>query len=201
MRIEQLDVPDAWVCTPTVHGDARGAFVEWFRGDYLADATGRSFEPVQANHSVSRRGTIRGVHYALVPPGQAKYVYCSRGAVLDVIVDIRDGSPSYGATAAVRLDDEDRRTVFLSEGLGHAFCVLSETAEVTYLVSTTYNPAAERTISPLDAALSMPWPIDIGELVLSDRDRAAPSLDKARQAGELPSYDACRRWYDDLARQ
>jgi dTDP-4-dehydrorhamnose 3,5-epimerase len=191
VRIEQLDVPDAWLCTPQVHGDARGAFVEWFRGDLLAQATGRTFEPIQANHSVSRRGTIRGIHYALVPPGQAKYVFCSRGAVLDVVVDIRAGSPSYAATAAVRLDGEERGAVFISEGLGHAFCALTETAEVTYLVSTTYNPGAERTISPLDPALAMPWPDDI-ELVLSDRDRAAPTLAAARDKGDLPSYDASR---------
>ena len=199
MRIEQLDVPDAWVCTPQVHGDARGAFVEWFRGDYLAEAIGRSFEPVQANHSVSRRGTVRGIHYALVPPGQAKYVFCSRGAVLDVIVDIRDGSPTYGAIAAVRLDDVDRRAVFIAEGLGHAFCVISETAEVSYLVSATYNPAAERTISPFDAELTMPWPLANDELVLSDRDRDAPTLAAARQTGDLPSYEACRRWYGGAA--
>ncbi|HMC71546.1 MAG TPA: dTDP-4-dehydrorhamnose 3,5-epimerase [Mycobacteriales bacterium] len=161
----------------------------------IADATGRTFEPVQANHSVSRRGTVRGIHYALVPPGQAKYVFCVRGAILDVVVDIRDGSPSYCATSAVRLDDEERRAVFIAEGLGHAFCALTETAEVTYLVSTTYNPAAERTISPLDSALTMPWPKDL-ELVLSDRDRAAPTLADARDKGELPSYDACRRLID-----
>ena len=192
MRIEQLEIADAWLCTPQVHGDARGAFVEWFRADHLAAAIGRSFEPVQANHSVSRRGTVRGIHYALVPPGQAKYVFCTRGAVLDVVVDIRDGSPSYGAIAAVRLDDEERRGLFISEGLGHAFCALSESAEVSYLVSTTYNPAAERTISPLDPALAVPWPPDL-ELVLSDRDRDAPTLADARDKGELPSYDACRR--------
>jgi dTDP-4-dehydrorhamnose 3,5-epimerase len=197
VQIEQLEIADAWVCTPTVHGDARGSFVEWFRGDHLADATGRAFEPIQANHSVSRRGTVRGIHYALVPPGQAKYVFCTRGAVLDVVVDIRDGSPTYGATAAVRLDDEERRAVFIAEGLGNAFCALTETAEVTYLVSTTYNPAAERTISPVDPALAMPWPDDV-ELVLSDRDRAAPTLAAARQSGDLPSYDACRQRYRDL---
>lgn len=199
MHIEQLEIADAWVCTPTVHGDARGSFVEWFRGDYLADATGRTFEPVQANHSVSRRGTIRGIHYSLVPPGQAKYVFCSRGTVLDVVVDLRDGSPSYGATAAVRLDDEERRAVFLSEGLGHAFCALTDSAEVAYLVSTPYNPAAERTVSPLDPALAMPWPTDV-QLVLSDRDRAGPTLDAARDKGDLPTYEACRQRYRDLTR-
>lgn len=191
MRIDRLEVPDAWVCTPEIHGDARGAFVEWFRGDYLAEAIGRKFEPVQANHSVSRLGTVRGLHYSLATPGQAKYVFCTRGAVLDVVVDIRDGSPSYGAVSAVRLDAEERRAVFISEGLGHAFCVLSESAEVSYLVSTTYDPAAERTISPLDPALAMPWPADL-ELVLSDRDRTAPTLAEAKDKGDLPSYDASR---------
>src|SRR3954466_10750915 len=143
MKIEGLDVADAWVCTPQQFGDDRGVFLEWFRADHLAEATQRRFHVAQANHSVSRRGTVRGLHYADVPPGQAKYVYCSRGAILDVVVDIRHGSPTYGAHAAVRLDDTDRRGVFLSEGLAHGFCALTETADVTYLVSTAYNPTVE----------------------------------------------------------
>jgi dTDP-4-dehydrorhamnose 3,5-epimerase len=197
MHIEPLEIADAWVCTPRQFPDERGAFLEWFRADLLARATGRTFTVVQANHSVSRRGTLRGVHYADVPPGQAKYVYCPRGAVLDVVVDLRVGSPSYGKHAAVRLDDVTRTGVFISEGLGHAFCALSETADVTYLVSTTYNPTAEHGLHPLDADLALPWPHDIGELVLSDKDQAAPTLADAAAAGALPSYEDCRARYEE----
>ena len=151
----------------------------------------------QANHSVSQRGTLRGVHFADVPPGQAKYVYCTRGAVLDVVVDIRVGSPTFGVADKVRLDDVDRRGVYLSEGLGHAFLALTDDATVTYLVSEPFNPSGEHGIHPLDPALGLPWPADV-EPLLSDKDAAAPTLDQAQQSGLLPDFAACQRFYDGL---
>jgi dTDP-4-dehydrorhamnose 3,5-epimerase len=201
--IAALEISDAFVCTPRQFGDDRGTFLEWFRGDELAKATGRGFAPVQANHSVSRRGTLRGIHFADVPPGQAKYVYCPRGAVLDVIVDLRVGSPSYGKHAAVRLDDVDRRGVFIAEGLGHGFYALTDDANVAYLVSTAYNPAIEHAVHPLDPDLALPWPVGEAGLdddgpVLSEKDAAAPSLAEAQARGLLPSYDACRDFYATL---
>jgi len=197
VKVEPLDIPDAWVCTPNVVGDDRGVFLEWFRADALAEATGRSFTVVQANHSLSRKGTVRGVHFADVPPGQAKYVYCPRGRVLDVIVDLRVGSPSYGSSTTVVLDDVDRRGVFLSEGLGHAFCALADDTSVTYLVSSVYNPTAEHGVHPLDVDLSLPWPGGV-DVVLSPKDAAAPTLTAARDSGLLPSYDACQARYASL---
>jgi dTDP-4-dehydrorhamnose 3,5-epimerase len=194
LKVEALDIPDAWVCTPQVFGDDRGVFLEWFRGDALTAETGRSFTVVQANHSVSRKGTVRGVHFADVPPGQAKYVYCPRGAVLDVIVDIRTGSKTFGRSASVVLDDKERRGVFISEGLGHAFCALTDDASVTYLVSSTYNPSAEHGINPLDPELGLTWRKDI-DVVLSSKDAAAPTLTEAQDSGLLPSYDACLQLY------
>jgi dTDP-4-dehydrorhamnose 3,5-epimerase len=151
----------------------------------------------QANHSVSSRGTLRGVHFADVPPGQAKYVYCTRGAVLDVVVDIRVGSPTFGVSDAVRLDDVDRRGIYLSEGLGHAFLALTDDANVTYLCSEPYNPTGEHGISPLDPALELPWPDDV-EPLLSDKDAAAPTLAEAKESGLLPSYDVCTAFYENL---
>ena len=197
MKVEPLGVPDAWMCTPAVFGDDRGAFLEWFRADALQAATGRSFTIVQANHSVSRRGSVRGVHFADVPPGQAKYVYCPRGAVLDVIVDIRVGSPTFGRSASVVLDEIDRRGVFISEGLGHAFCALADDTSVTYLVSTSYNPTAEHGVHPVDPDLALPWPSDV-DVLLSPKDAAAPSLAAAVESGLLPAYDDCLRRYDEL---
>jgi dTDP-4-dehydrorhamnose 3,5-epimerase len=144
----------------------------------------------QANCSVSRLGVIRGVHFADVPPGQAKYVSCVSGAILDVIVDLRVGSPSYGQWEAVRLDDQDRRSVFVSEGLGHAFMALSETATTVYLCSTAYDPAREHGIHPLDPAIGIAWPAG-SEPILSEKDAAAPSLAQAREAGLLPRYSDC----------
>jgi len=195
VEIERLSIPDAFVVTPAQFGDDRGTFLEWFRADKLAAALGRRFAVEQANHSVSRRGTLRGIHFADVPPGQAKLVYCPRGAVLDVIVDLRVGSPSFGKHEAIRLEDVDRRSVFLSEGLGHAFYALSDDADVTYLVSTTYNPTVEHGVHPLDSDLALPWPDGAGESVLSDKDAAAPTLAEAEAAGLLPSYAGCQDFY------
>jgi dTDP-4-dehydrorhamnose 3,5-epimerase len=191
VKIEPLAVPGAWLCTPRVHGDDRGMFLEWYRGDLLAAATGRRFDIVQANHSRSKRGVVRGIHFADVPPGQAKFVYCPAGSVLDVIVDLRVGSPTFGKVDSVVLDDVDRRAVFIAEGLGHGFCALQDDTALTYLVSSVYQPEIERTVCPVDPDLSLPWPDDITELLLSDKDRDAPTLAAAVAAGELPSYDAC----------
>jgi dTDP-4-dehydrorhamnose 3,5-epimerase len=195
MRIEPMQVSDAWVCSPQLFADSRGQFLEWFRGDELAVVTGRDFVTVQANHSLSRRGVIRGLHFADVPPGQAKYVYCTAGSVLDVVVDVRVGSATFGQVDSVVLDDVDRRGVFISEGLGHAFCALSDDSSVTYLVSTGYDPAAERTVSPLDPELALPWPTDLGELVLSDKDVAGPTVAAALEQGILPTMAACQARY------
>jgi dTDP-4-dehydrorhamnose 3,5-epimerase len=144
----------------------------------------------QANCSVSRRGAIRGIHFADVPPGQAKYVSCAAGAILDVVVDLRAGSPTFAAWAAVQLDDENHRAVFLSEGLGHAFMALSEQATVLYLCSTPYAPGREHSVDALDPDISIEWPVDV-KPILSDKDAAAPSLRTAASAGLLPDYDAC----------
>jgi dTDP-4-dehydrorhamnose 3,5-epimerase len=198
VKIEPMAVPDAWVCAPRVHGDDRGEFLEWFRGDALAEATGRRFAVLQANHSTSKRGVVRGVHFADVPPGQSKFVYCPVGAVLDVVIDLRVGSPTFGAVDSVILDDVDRRAVFISEGLGHAFCALRDDTSVTYLVSSVYDPVAERTVSPLDPTLGLAWPADL-ELLMSDKDVAAPGLDDAVRDGILPSYDTCLARYADLS--
>jgi dTDP-4-dehydrorhamnose 3,5-epimerase len=139
---------------------------------------------------VSRRGAIRGIHFADVPPGQAKYVSCAAGAILDVVVDLRAGSPTFAAWAAVQLDDENHRAVFLSEGLGHAFMALSEQATVLYLCSTPYAPGREHSVDALDPDISIEWPVDV-KPILSDKDAAAPSLRTAASAGLLPDYDAC----------
>lgn len=197
VQVDELRVPGAWSFTPRQFPDPRGVFLEWFKGAVLEQAIGHPLTIAQANHSVSAKGTLRGVHFADVPPGQAKYVYCSRGAVLDVIVDLRVGSPTFGVSDAVRLDDLDRRGVYLSEGLGHAFLALTDDANVTYLCSTPYNPDREHAVHPLDPALELPWPADL-EHLLSDRDAAAPTLADARAAGLLPSYDECVRCDDSL---
>ena len=195
--MEPISIGGAWTFTPAVHRDDRGYFLEWFRAGELSESLGYWPEIAQANCSVSRRGVIRGVHFASVPPGQAKYVTCVSGAVLDVIVDIRVGSPSYGRWEAVRLDDTSRRAVFLSEGLGHAFMALSDEATVIYLCSTPYSPGREHGVHPLDPDIGIEWPADT-EPVLSGKDAAAPTLEQARRAGLLPVYADCEAYLGSL---
>jgi dTDP-4-dehydrorhamnose 3,5-epimerase len=196
--MERLSISGAYLFSPVIHADERGAFLEWFRADAVLAATGRTLDLAQANCSVSRRGVLRGVHFADVPPSQAKYVTCVAGAVLDVIVDIRVGSPTFGEWVAVELDDRTRRAVFIAEGLGHAFMALSEQATVVYLCSEPYAPGREHGVHPLDPELAIGWPADV-EPVLSAKDADAPSLAQARERGLLPRYEDCLAFYAKLA--
>lgn len=197
MDVRELAVPNAFEFTPPVFPDQRGLFVAPFQEAAFTKAVGHPLTVAQTNHSVSRRGTIRGIHFADTPPGQAKYVYCPRGALLDVIVDLRVGSPTFGTWDAVRLDSADYRAVYLAEGLGHAFLALEDDTVMGYLCSTPYNPPAEHGLTPFDPALRLPWP-DGEEFVLSDKDRAAPTLAEAEAAGLLPRYDDCLARYEQL---
>jgi dTDP-4-dehydrorhamnose 3,5-epimerase len=149
------------------------------------------------NCSVSGKGVIRGIHFTDVPPGQAKYVFCPSGALLDVIVDLRVGSPTFMHWEAVRLDETDRRAVFLEHGLGHAIAALTDAATAVYLCTSSYAPGADREINPLDPELGIAWPGDV-EPILSAKDSAAPSLAEARRSGLLPSYQECLAASEDL---
>jgi dTDP-4-dehydrorhamnose 3,5-epimerase len=160
------------VIAPAVHGDDRGFFVETYRASALEDL-GIPDMFVQDNHSRSRRGIVRGMHYQ---PGQAKLVRCARGAILDVVVDIRRGSPQFGEWEGQVLDDTDHRQLYVPDGFAHGFCVLSELADVTYKVSSYYDPNRESGFMFNDPAVGIEWPTDIGDLVVSQRDREAPTL-------------------------
>ncbi|MET8865546.1 dTDP-4-dehydrorhamnose 3,5-epimerase family protein [Nonomuraea sp. NPDC004580] len=188
--MDPLGLDGAWLLSPQIHDDHRGSFLEWFR----RDALDRPMDVAQANCSISVRGTLRGVHFSDVPPGQAKYVTCVSGSVLDVVVDVRTGSPTFGRSVAIELDDRRRRAVYLAEGLGHAFFALSESATVVYLCSTPYAPLREHGVNPLDPALGIAWPSGI-EPVLSRKDAAAPTLAQAAEQGLLPSYADCLAHY------
>ena len=190
-------MPDSYVLDLVPHGDSRGRFTEWYRADVLAQETGFGLTLAQANHSVSARGVLRGVHFALVPPGQAKYVYCPVGRVLDVVVDVRVGSPTFGVCDAVELDSERPRAIYLAEGLGHAFVSLADDSSVTYLVSTGYAPGREFAIDPMDPDLDLPWPAGL-EFELSAKDQAAPTLAAAREQGLLPTMEQCAARYAEL---
>jgi dTDP-4-dehydrorhamnose 3,5-epimerase len=188
--MEPLGIPGAWVYVPRIYSDDRGSFAEMFRGAEFSGDIGHRLDVAQANCSVSRRGVIRGIHFADVPPGQAKYVTCVSGGILDVVVDLRTGSPSFGRWEAVNLDAGTRCAVYLAEGLGHAFMAVTDQATVVYLCSTPYAPGRERGVHPLDPAIGIAWPAG-AEPVMSPKDAAAPTLAEAERAGLLPSYQAC----------
>jgi len=198
VQLRELSVKDAWEVTPVQRADDRGVFLEWYRFDALADAIGHPLDLRQANISVSRRGTVRGIHFADVPRGQAKYVTAVHGAVLDFVVDIRVGSPTFGSWDSVRLDTDDRRAVYVAEGLGHCFVALTDDAVVSYLVSDVYQPTREHGINPLDPDIALDYPFDPSELVLSPKDTEAPGLAEARDSGSLPDYASTREFYASM---
>jgi dTDP-4-dehydrorhamnose 3,5-epimerase len=198
MQIRQLDIAGAWEITPQLHADARGLFFEWLTDRGFASFAGHRLDVRQANCSVSAAGVLRGLHFAQLPPSQAKYVTCLSGSVFDVVVDIRVGSPTFGHWDSVLLDDRDHRSVYLSEGLAHGFVALQDNSTVMYLCSAEYNPQREHTIAATDPALAIDWPTK-HKLVLSDRDAAAPTLEELRAADLLPSWDETRTFIRRLS--
>lgn len=198
MDIRALKITGSFEITPRQFPDDRGLFLESFRGDRLAEAIGHRLDVIQANVSVSSRGTIRGVHFADVPPSQAKYITALSGSFIDFVIDIRVGSPTFGQWDSVLLDTTDRRAIYLAEGLGHAVYSLQDDSSVVYLCSATYDPAREHALNPLDPELGLAVPGGITP-VLSAKDANAPSLSEARAQGLLPRYDECVRYYAELA--
>jgi len=164
---------------PAVHGDDRGFFLESYRHEGLAEF-GVTDHFVQDNHSRSRRGVLRGMHYQ---SGQAKLVRCARGAIYDVLVDIRRGSPQFGQWEGFTLDDSEHRLLYVPNGFAHGFCVLSEIADVTYKVSTYYDPSLESGFALDDPEVAIRWPDDV-EAIVSERDRTAPLL--SERTPDLP---------------
>ncbi|MCX5042219.1 dTDP-4-dehydrorhamnose 3,5-epimerase [Aldersonia sp. NBC_00410] len=181
MQIRELSIAGAWEITPKQFGDGRGVFLEWFKSSEFQRATGAPLALQQANCSVSAAGVLRGIHYTLSPPGQAKYVTCVRGAFLDVVVDLRPDSPTFGTWDSVLIDDVDRRAVYLSEGLGHAILSLEDDSTVMYLCSIEYTPELDRDVDAFDPAIGIDWPTTARdgrrlEFVRSGKDEAAPKL-------------------------
>ena len=194
MQMTPLSIEGAWRVDPVQHTDERGAFLEWFKDDAFADAVGHRLDLRQANASVSAAGVVRGIHYADVPPSQAKYVTCLVGAALDVVVDLRVGSPTFGQWDSVLLDDRTRSAVYLSEGLGHAFMALRDGTTVVYLCSAPYAPGREHGVDPFDPDVAIAWPTCTPDgtpvtPVLSAKDAAAPSLREAGDVGMLPRME------------
>ncbi|MEK9523728.1 dTDP-4-dehydrorhamnose 3,5-epimerase family protein [Streptomyces sp. NPDC087908] len=193
MQVRELKIEGAYEFTPQVFGDPRGVFLSPYQEDVFTEALGRPLYPVvQSSYSVSKRGVVRGIHFTAVPPGMGKYAYCTRGRALDFIVDTRVGSPTFGMWDSVELDPVDCRSVHIPIGVGHLFVALEDDTTISYLLSTGYEPQREHAIHPLDPELGLPFPDGL-DLLLSERDRTAPTLAEAGELGILPGFEESLR--------
>lgn len=175
MSVNELSIPGAWVFTPKQFADDRGIFFEWFQDDTFIKYSGVSLNLAQANASISKAGTLRGIHFADNPPGQRKYVTCFSGSAVDVLVDLRVGSPMFGKWEFVELNTTERRIVSIPNGVGHGFLALEDNTTIVYMCDQRYNPTGEREINPLDPEIGIEWPTHL-EHLLSPKDLAAPML-------------------------
>ena len=176
MTFLRTEIEDVVICEPTVHGDERGYFVETFREDKLEAFLGFKIDFCQDNESKSSRGVLRGLHYQLAPFAQTKLVRVIQGRVLDVAVDIRKGSPTFGKHVAVELSAENKRQLLVPRGFAHAFVVLEDDTVFAYKVDNYYSPECDRGISYSDEKLGIEWPIALDELKLSEKDTKQPKL-------------------------
>ena len=186
-----MSIQGAWLHTPSRYADERGHFQEVFKLSAIRDQLGRNFEVKQVNQSVSKAGVIRGIHWADVPPGQAKYVSCPRGSLWDVVVDLRVGSPTFGKWDAAVLSAENGKSILISEGLGHAFLALEDETVANYLCNEPFNPRHEWGIDPLDDSIGIPF----NELLpsgmsftISQKDAEAMAFASALAEGKLPTF-------------
>ncbi len=181
-RFERLQIPDVVRIVPRVFPDERGAFWESLKRSDFA-AFGIELDVVQVNESISRRGTLRGLHYQLPPHAQGKLVRVLAGAAWDVALDLREGSPTFGRHVAVELSADNRHLLWIPPGFAHGFCALEDGTHFLYLQDAEYRPEAERGVHPLDPALGIAWPLPAEELLLSAKDNALPPLAEANRAG------------------
>ena len=190
MSFTPLKIEGSWVFTPKKFPDERGSFHEVFKLPLLSETLGFGFEVKQVNQSVSKAGVIRGIHWADVPPGQAKYVFCSKGSIWDVVIDIRVGSPTFGQFDGEVISAENGKCVLIREGLGHVFLSLEDDTVVNYLCSEPFSPTTEHGINPLDTDLAIPFGSKItgASFEVSPKDEEAPTLQQAQAANLLPVY-------------
>nr|WP_220475888.1 dTDP-4-dehydrorhamnose 3,5-epimerase [Alpinimonas psychrophila] len=196
-----MGISGAFEVIPRQFKDDRGMFCETYRYDLLEENVGHSLDLRQANLSVSRKGVLRGVHFADIPRGQAKYVTVPHGSIIDYVVDLRVGSETFGKWESLLLDGSEGKAVYLPEGLGHAFLSLEEGTVVTYLVSDVFHPEREHAINPLDSDLALIFPLPQSQLRISPKDTAAPSLQEALSSGLLPQFEVAQNYYSTLKGQ
>ena len=196
MKVTSLKIDGAWIIELNKFEDSRGFFYESFREEIAKKYFGREFTIKQSNTSVSKKGSVRGIHYALLPPSQAKYVQCQKGSIIDYVIDIRLGSPTFSQFVEVELNAAKPQAIFIEEGLAHAFVALEDETVVTYFVSENYNPEREKGINPFDSDLNIKWP-NIN-LELSEKDKLAISLKEAQVQNLLPIFDDCKKFIKSL---
>ena len=184
MKFTPQLIPDVVLIEPTVHGDDRGYFLETFRQDLFEEAIGYKVNFVQDNESKSAKGVLRGLHYQLPPYTQAKLVRVIEGSVLDIVVDIRKSSPTFGQHVAVELTAENKHQLFVPHGFAHGFIVLSDNATFAYKVDNYYAPGHDRGIAFDDQDLAIDWQLSTEILQLSDKDKIHPSLANAKDLFE-----------------
>jgi dTDP-4-dehydrorhamnose 3,5-epimerase len=197
MKAQPLKIPGSWKIEFQKFDDNRGFFYESFKEEDFKKLIGRNLNIKQTNTSSSSKGSVRGIHYALVPPSQAKLVQCQRGSIKDYVIDIRVGSPTFGQFEEIELNENSASAIFIEEGLAHAFVALENQTVVTYFVTEKYNPEREKGINPFDKTLNVKWP-DL-ELILSEKDKQAISLDESKAQGLLPNYDECKKFIKSLS--
>jgi dTDP-4-dehydrorhamnose 3,5-epimerase len=188
MSLQELSIAGAYVATHRVFPDERGLFREWFKAEEITSID-NDFSVQQANYSKSNQWVIRGIHYSLAPQGQAKVVTCASGKIVDVLVDLRMGSPSYLKVEYLELSEDSGKVIYIPSGVGHGFIVESESAAVVYLTSSGYAPEYEKAICPTDIELGIVWPLPVGEVgIISKADTDAPTLAQAKESGTLPTF-------------
>jgi dTDP-4-dehydrorhamnose 3,5-epimerase len=197
MKTTPLKISGSWIIEFQKFEDNRGYFYESFKEEDFQKQIGRQLSIKQTNTSSSSKGSVRGIHYALVPPSQAKLIQCQRGSIIDYVIDIRVGSPTFGEFEKIELSENSPTAIFIEEGLAHAFVALENNTFVTYYVSEKFNSEREKGINPFDKTLNVKWP-DL-DLILSEKDKSAISLDEAKNQGLLPSLDECKAFIKSLS--
>jgi len=189
MKLSPLKIDGAWVAESPVWPDNRGFFREWYQRDTILEATGIDFSVAQANFSLSSQGVFRGIHYSLAPKGQAKWITCVSGSIIDVVVDLRVDTPTFNMIEDIELERGDGKSVLIGSGLGHGFYSKENDSGVAYLLNSSYSPENEYGISPKDPELNIAWPNGFFKSInqnISIKDLQAPTLRERQEQGELP---------------
>lgn len=189
MKITPLEIDGVWLVESPVWSDLRGSFREWFKSNEILKITGKEFLAVQSNISRSNKGVIRGLHYSLAPNGQAKWVTCVEGSILDVVVDVRRTSPTFGKYLTIILHENEGKSLFIEGGLAHGFLAIEDKSTVSYTLNSPYTPELEYEIQPLDPDLGIDWKLELlggTELIMSQKDAEAPTLAQRFIEGKLP---------------